>query len=250
MSAASPAARTWLPGAGVVTAVHGLAIAGVLWLGMGERPLPVEEPIVLMDLPPLAAAAVTPVASAPVQPQPAVAQPTATPRVTAPPVNAPLPREVVSVSPPAPTPSLMAPAPPSVSAPPVASAPASRPAPVQNAPARDAPGKSANDGDNPRAKQQEADYFAQLSAHLNKRKRYPTEAKKARQQGVVTVRFTVHADGSVTGSAIRRSSGHELLDQATLELLQRVAPLPRFPKSMTKPSITLSLPIDYSLQTS
>nr|WP_237489211.1 energy transducer TonB [Tsuneonella aeria] len=144
----------------------------------------------------------------------------------------------------------MAPAPPSVSAPPVASAPASRPAPVQNAPARDAPGKSANDGDNPRAKQQEADYFAQLSAHLNKRKRYPTEAKKARQQGVVTVRFTVHADGSVTGSAIRRSSGHELLDQATLELLQRVAPLPRFPKSMTKPSITLSLPIDYSLQTS
>jgi len=88
-----------------------------------------------------------------------------------------------------------------------------------------------------------------LSAHLNKRKRYPTEAKKARQEGIVTVRFTVHRDGSIAGATIRKSSGHDLLDAATLDLLERVAPLPRFPKSMKRDSVTLSLPIDYSLQT-
>lgn len=93
------------------------------------------------------------------------------------------------------------------------------------------------------------DYYALVSAHLNRKKRYPTEAKKARQQGVVTVRFTVHSDGSVSGGSIKSSSGHALLDQATLDLLQRVAPLPRFPKSMTKDSVTLALPIDYSLRT-
>ena len=73
--------------------------------------------------------------------------------------------------------------------------------------------------------------------------------QKARQQGVVTVRFTVHADGRISGSSIRTSSGHDLLDQATLDLMERVAPLPRFPRSMTRDRVTISLPIDYSLRT-
>ena len=66
----------------------------------------------------------------------------------------------------------------------------------------------------------------------------------------MTVRFTVDRNGNVSGVSIKRSSGHELLDTATLELLQRVAPLPRMPTSMQRDSVTLSLPIDYSLRTS
>lgn len=88
-----------------------------------------------------------------------------------------------------------------------------------------------------------------VAAHLQRKKSYPTEAKKARQQGVVTVRFTVARDGSVSAIGIKKSSGHELLDTATLELLRRVAPLPRMPDSMERDSVTLSLPIDYSLRT-
>ena len=110
-------------------------------------------------------------------------------------------------------------------------------------------GTAATAGDDPKAKREEADYYALLSAHLNRKKRYPSEAKKARQQGVVTVRFTVLADGRISASSIRTSSGHDLLDQATLDLMQRVAPLPKFPRSMTKDSVTISLPIDYSLRT-
>ena len=110
-------------------------------------------------------------------------------------------------------------------------------------------GTAATPGDDPKAKREEVDYYSLLSAHLNRKKRYPSEAKKARQQGVVTVRFTVHADGRISGSSIRTSSGHDLLDQATLDLMERVAPLPRFPRSMTRDRVTISLPIDYSLRT-
>ena len=105
-------------------------------------------------------------------------------------------------------------------------------------------------GNDPKARQQEADYFALVSAHLNRRKQYPVEARKARQQGVVTVRFTVDRNGNVSNTSIKRGSGHDLLDRATLDLLLRVAPLPRMPASMQRESVTLSLPIDYSLRTS
>lgn len=241
----------WLSSAGAVTLAHAALVVGAIWLGMGKPPVRIVEPVVLIDLPPLAAAAVP--QSAQQSQQVPTEQPPieARPPIDAPAVTAPLPREFVSVPPPAPIASSAAPVRPAAVplATPATQAPA-RPAPSPVAVAQTGAGNSASDGDNPKAKQQEADYFALLSAHLNKRKRYPVEAKKARQQGVVTVRFTVHADGSITGGTIRKSSGHQLLDNATLDLLQRVAPLPKFPKSMTKGSVTLSLPIDYSLQTS
>ena len=65
----------------------------------------------------------------------------------------------------------------------------------------------------------------------------------------MTIRFTVDRTGAVSAAAIKRSSGHDTLDRATLDLLQRVAPLPRMPSSMQRDRITLALPIDYSLRT-
>ena len=96
---------------------------------------------------------------------------------------------------------------------------------------------------------QERNYFAVISAHLNRRKTYPAEAKQARQQGVVVVRFRIDRDGRVLSADIKRGSGHALLDDATLELLRRVSPLPRIPRSIDRDELTLSLPIDYALTT-
>ena len=168
----------------------------------------------------------------------AQAQP-ATPPIAIPPVRAPLPINPVTLPPPAPVRQ------------PVAS-PAPAPAaatPAPAIPARSSAAPSVTPGTNPRARQQEADYFSLVSAHLNRRKTYPVEARQARQQGVVTVRFTVDRNGGVSGTSIKRSSGHDVLDQATLALLQRVAPLPRMPATMQRDSVTLSLPIDYTLRT-
>lgn len=235
--------RTWLTAAAGVAVVHAAVIAAALLI-RGHVPPPVpEQPVVVVELPPLftlpqAIAAVPQQEMVPDQPQPD--QPRAvTAPVEAPVVNAPLPREVVAAAPPQAAP---------VRQPRPAAAPA--PAPVNPAPSPAAASAPSNTpGTDPRARQQEVDYFSLVNAHLARNKRYPREARQARQEGVVTVRFTVSRDGRVSNATIRNSSGHDLLDQATLDLLQRVSPLPRFPRSMTRDSVTLTLPIEYSLRT-
>lgn len=237
--------RDWSLAVAVALVAHiGLFALSFLW----SRPavLPVPEPVVLIELPPEAGPApsiATPFS--PVEPQVDAAQPqVVTTPVDVPPVRAPLPQDAVAL--PQARPTVATPL--QTAAPsPAVSAPSK---PVAAAPTGTGSGTSTTPGNDPRAKKAEADYFSMISAHLNRRKTYPTDAKKARQEGVVTVRFTVDRSGGVSGVSIRRSSGHDLLDSATLQLLQRVAPLPKMPATMQRDSVTVSLPIDYSLRTS
>lgn len=233
---------------------HGAIIAGILFLAGQPRSSPPEEPVVLVELPPPGGLAV-PVSATQVPiaaEQPSAMTPVNAAQFDVPEVVEHVPRDVV-VTPPKRL--LRPPVQSAQNAPqPLAvAAGKAKPALSQVAtPASTAsvgPGSADSAGTNSEAKRQEADYFAMLGAHLNRRKHYPAQARKARQQGVVTVRFTVHADGSISASSIRKSSGHALLDEATLDLMQRVAPLPKFPKSMARDQITISLPIDYSLRT-
>ncbi|MCB2074093.1 MAG: energy transducer TonB [Novosphingobium sp.] len=233
--------RRWGVACGIALAAHLLAGAAVLGWSRAAVP-PVPEPVVLVELPP-AAAAVS--ARQPdEQPRPDSLPPqTLMPPIDIPPVKAPLPRDAVTLPPPPPPVQLRRSAPAAPSAPVAAN-------PIAVAPAGAGTGTNSTPGDDPKARAREADYYALISAHLNRKKRYPKEAKKALQEGIVTVRFTVHRDGSVSNVSIKRGSGHELLDRATLDLMQRVAPLPRMPSSMKRDSVMLSLPIDYSLKTS
>jgi periplasmic protein TonB len=242
-SAAAIERRHWILALGTASIAHVTALVFLLPSGAAPEP-PVPEPVVLVELPPEAAAAPA-VQQQAAQPQPETPLPqVVTPRLEVPEVRAPLPREAVALPPPPPPLPARAPR----TAPVIAANPA--PAPIAIAPAGTGTGTSQSPGDDPRAKAKEADYFALVSAHLNRKKRYPTEAKKAQQQGIVTIRFTVARDGTVSSISVKRSSGHDLLDAATVELLQRVSPLPKFPSAMKRDSVTLSLPIDYSLKTS
>ena len=239
--------RQWSMAAAGALVAHVLFAALVLAWARTPAP-PVVEPVMIVELPAEGGAAAAPVLQPaeqqPQQPQPELAA--VRPPIEAPRISAPLPREVVDVPPPAALQPSVAPVAPPQAAP--AATPAVSAAP---APARDVvgPGTSSTPGDSAKAKQQEVDYFSQVSAYLNRRKTYPVEARKARQQGVVVIRFTVDRAGNVSGVSIKRGSGHDTLDTATLDLLQRVAPLPKMPASMQRDSVTLSLPIDYSLRT-
>lgn len=237
--------RHWTVAAGIALAAHAsvIALATSAFVGSYEPLMP--EPVMTIELPPLAApAAVNRLApEQPVQPD-YVPPDTLPPPMELPVVHAPLPSDpVILPPPPPPLPQRRVAAAPV----PVAAPPAN---PVAVSQTGTGTGTSATRGSDPKAKIAEADYFSLVSAHLNRKKKYPNQAKKAMQQGIVTVRFTVSRDGSVSGVSIKRSSGHALLDQATLDLMQRVAPLPKFPKSMARASVTLSLPIDYALKTS
>ena len=236
--------RRWVIAAAIAVAAHGfVGLAAMAWKAPHDRPIP--EPVVLVELPPASAS------EAMSEPTPA-SQPEYTPPqqelpFEVPTVRAPLPDDAVILPPEPKRPAAPSvPAPQIKSAPVAISAPARAEAPPTAAPSA-APSRSA--GNSPKAKKERANYYAMVSAHLNQRKKYPTEARKAREQGVVKVRFTVDRSGNISNVSITGSSGHVILDQATLALMQRVAPLPAMPASMERDTVTISLPIDYSLRT-
>lgn len=240
MTAAAPLAqerRLWGTAGAIALAAHAAVAGVVLALARPHAPPP-PDPVMLVELPAMAAAAAPAVAADQPQPQPRPVEAPSPLPIDAPQIRAPLPQNPVTLPPPAPAPQPVRAAPAAVAA---AAMPAAT-APV-------APATGPLPGD-PRAKKAEQDYFSLLSAHLNRRKSYPPEARRAREEGVVTIRFTVDRDGNVSGAAIKRTSGHDLLDAATLDLLRRVAPLPKMPATMARDSVTISLPIEYALKTS
>jgi protein TonB len=92
-------------------------------------------------------------------------------------------------------------------------------------------------------------YFAELMAWLNQHKDYPAELKKQKQQGTVTVKFTIDQTGKVLGATVKNSSGIAALDHAALDVLKRASPLPAIPAFMKRQQLTLAIPIDYALRT-
>lgn len=92
------------------------------------------------------------------------------------------------------------------------------------------------------------DYFSQLAAALNRHKRYPYPAKRARHEGIVKLRFVIEKDGTVTHYEIADSSGYPLLDNATIEMVKRASPLPPIPAHLKRDRLTVALPIEFSLR--
>lgn len=93
------------------------------------------------------------------------------------------------------------------------------------------------------------EYFGELMAWLNQHKRYPVELKQKKQEGIVEVEFTVDRSGQVTEMTIAKSCGHDLLDQAALQMLADATPLPPIPNFIDEDSLTLVIPVEYSLIT-
>lgn len=218
----------WGAGVGVSLLLHAapLIVAGGVWASRPPVGLPPETvfevELVRLQAPPRApseqppgptqveAAAQQPVPRPPVQPRLQVAAVT---EVEPLPVPPPTPRlEAATETPPAPE----------------TTAPASRPAP---------PAAS--------AAVSVQTWQGRVLAHLEHRKRYPTEARARRLQGVAHVRFTMDRQGRVLAAALERSSGHAALDREALALLQRAQPLPPPPLETLGERITLTVPVEF-----
>jgi protein TonB len=105
-------------------------------------------------------------------------------------------------------------------------------------------GNSASSGGNPGAK---ASYTNQLLSILAQNKRYPRASRRRNEEGVVTLSFIAHADGSVSNVSIAQSSGYKRLDKAVLDMIRKSTPLPKFSDDMTETELKISLPVSFKL---
>lgn len=87
-----------------------------------------------------------------------------------------------------------------------------------------------------------------LMRHLERYKRYPSEAQARGEEGVVLLSFSVNRTGHVLDRRILHSSGYLALDQEVMQMIERAQPLPAFPPSMSEDRLDLTVPIRFSLR--
>lgn len=90
-----------------------------------------------------------------------------------------------------------------------------------------------------------ARWQARVASHLERRKRYPSAARRQRQQGTAQVRFTIDASGNVQSVSLVRSSGVALLDEEVVALVRRASPVPAPPPGVNR---TIVVPIRFSMR--
>jgi periplasmic protein TonB len=90
-------------------------------------------------------------------------------------------------------------------------------------------------------------YLAQLMQHLKRYKYYPVLLKKNHVEGKPVIRFSINKSGHVTLVEVKRHTKYAELDQAAMEVFRRASPLPKIPSELERETLTMSLPIEYSL---
>jgi protein TonB len=134
-----------------------------------------------------------------------------------------------------------------VDIPPAPKAIAIPPAPPQTAPAAPLVTASAQSPSTPGADARAA-YLARLLTHLNAHKRYPESARRRRQQGTVSLRFTMDRAGRVLSFSVVKGSGARVLDDEARALIERAQPLPPIPPGFGQDHLDLVVPIEFYLR--
>ncbi|MBV2131908.1 energy transducer TonB [Pseudomonas sp. MAP12] len=232
----------WASSLLLVLGLHvGVALWSLDWQPQAT-PLELPPPAMLIELAPAPPAAAPPppepVRAPEPPPQPKLIE-APKPRLSLPPPPKPRPHPPKPVAKPQPAPKAE-PQPavePQANAQPMAPArsePAAQPSPPAGSPA---------------PAQAQASWQSRLLAHLNRHKRYPEDARRRGQQGVVKLRFVVDGQGQVLSFELAGKSGSASLDRATLQMIRRAQPLPMPPAELLRNgSLEVVAPFVYSLE--
>jgi protein TonB len=90
-------------------------------------------------------------------------------------------------------------------------------------------------------------YAQQLSRLLASQQEYPRLAAMRGWEGEVRLRVKVARKGNLLFLQVDRSSGHEILDQHALQLVDQVR-LPPFPDELEGSEIQITVPVNYKLK--
>lgn len=83
---------------------------------------------------------------------------------------------------------------------------------------------------------------------LNDAKRYPSSARRRRQEGVAHLQFRMDREGKVLSATLVKSTGHRSLDEETLDLIRRAEPLPKPPAKVEGETLEFVVPVEFFLK--
>jgi len=87
-----------------------------------------------------------------------------------------------------------------------------------------------------------------LAGEARRFRRYPESARRAGLAGTSEVRVAVEAGGGARHADLARSSGHEVLDQAALDMLRQAAGRAALPESLRGQSFAVLLPVVFAVE--
>lgn len=87
-----------------------------------------------------------------------------------------------------------------------------------------------------------------LAGEARRFRRYPESARKAGLAGTSEVRIAVEAGGMARHTDLARSSGHEILDQAALDMLRQAAARAVLPESLRGQNFAVLLPVVFEVE--
>ena len=91
-------------------------------------------------------------------------------------------------------------------------------------------------------------YQRQLIVHQKKFRRYPSKARRRRQQGTAKVEFSIDRSGKVIGKKLIGSSGYPILDEAALAAVDRASPYPAPPVEVSGEVLHYAIPIQFKIK--
>ncbi len=91
------------------------------------------------------------------------------------------------------------------------------------------------------------DFLRRMHMRIVECRDYPLNAVKLGLQGTTTVKINLLPDGQAESVRVRKSSGHHLLDDAALEAVHKILPLPPPPEAGNQ-MLEVSIPISFLLR--
>ena len=93
-----------------------------------------------------------------------------------------------------------------------------------------------------------ARYLADVRQEIENRKHYPLIARTKKIEGQNTIGFTIDQFGNILNLKLVQSSGSEVLDRATLTLLETIGRFAPLPSTSNENPLTLTVPVSYQLK--
>lgn len=91
------------------------------------------------------------------------------------------------------------------------------------------------------------EYEQLVSSLISQQMQYPAQASNRQIQGRVLLEVSINRPGYIVGVTLIESSGHSILDETALEIVNGMASLPPIPEKMPAQIFTVNIPFNFVL---